>query len=95
MGGGLYAKVNSIQDTLDTRKVYMQSHDAKEKTQDLQIQQLQLEAETRDKFYQLMKELLKETKDSNKETDTKINAISNTVLETKFKVEAIEKRMSE
>ena len=93
MGGGLYAKVNTIQGTLDERKVYMAQHDKVEKVQDLKIQQLQLEAANRDKFYRLMEELLKETRASNKETNIKINAIGTTVLETKIKVEAIEKSM--
>ena len=91
LGGGVFAEIKSIRKTIDDQKGYMIRHDDIERGQDLAIQQLQLEAETRDKFYGLMKELLKETRDSNKETNIKINAISNTVLETKIKVEAIEK----
>lgn len=93
IGGGLYTKVGNIEVTLEEHKVYMTSHDAIEKVQDLSIKQLQIEAANRDKFYQLMKDLLRETKQSNKETADRMQSINETVIETKFKVESIEKRM--
>lgn len=93
VAGGGWVKIDTIQSTLDDHKSAMSIHNTQEKEQDLQIKQLQIEAENRDKFYKLMQELLKETKDNNKETFNKIQQINETVVDTKYKVESIERRL--
>ena len=90
LGGGLYYRVVAIEDELEARTTYIK-HNA---TQDMQIRQLQIEAEHRDRFYELMEDMLKEMQGANKELSKEMLQIKEMVLETKYKVESIEKRVT-
>ena len=88
--GGFYYEVSGIKKTLEERKAYIEAA----RSFGNQLTRLEVEAQNRDKFQDILEQMLKEMQITNKEIISEMSDIKEISIQTKYKLEAMEKKIS-